>query len=511
MGIPYYFYSLTQKYNNILANTLPANPDIYCIDFNGIIHTIAQDIMKTHADDIDNKIIEAVWNKIEYYIETIKEKKYIICADGVAPLAKMVQQRKRRYLSIFRDKLDNTKSVWDTNAITPGTLFMQNLNTYIKKQIRYNSHNTTILYSGSDENGEGEHKIFDKLILESDDDTIIINGLDADLIILSLISHKKNIYLMRENKDHITQKVVCNYLNIHELRKAIITELTVSWNILDGHHDIHSDISNDLIETYCVGCSILGNDFIPHLLTVDLKADGIDKLMKSIKTACTNHGLLIKNGSINHACLTDIFLDLAKSEDTDIHTMCGKNIKKRVPDHSIVPSDYYAIKNKEILANYIYNNPAKWRHEYYKALFDSNITLCSTVLFHSCQNYVKGIYWTYSYYKKKGLDYDWYYPYTYPPTIKDIANHAVANPCPEIIKKGSFVPSYIQLLVVLPKESKHLVKKEHQKYMDSIYAGLYHMYPDKYKIQTFLKTHLWESSPILPSINIQYIQRVLSL
>ena len=45
--------------------------------------------------------------------------------------------------------------------------------------------------------------------------------------------------------------------------------------------------------------------------------------------------------------------------------------------------------------------------------------------------------------------------------------------------------------------------------MEDIYHGLFHMYPVKYKIQTFLKTHLWECCPILPLININYIKRVI--
>ena len=505
MGIPYYFYSLTQKYNNILVNTLPLQTDIFCIDFNGIIHPVAQDIIKIHTTNIDEKIIEAVWKKVEEYTQTIKAKKYIICADGVAPLAKMAQQRKRRYLLVYKNKIDNCNTIWDTNAITPGTTFMKNLNMYIKKKLRYNVNNITIVYSGSDECGEGEHKIFDRLSIESDDDKIIIHGLDADLIILSLISHKKNIYLMRENRDTNSHNIVCNYLDICELRKAIIKELSISWNIQGEDYNDY-----DLIETYCVACSLLGNDFLPHLLTVDLKSGGIDKLINATKNAVKNNGLLINNGFINHGCLTDIFTGLAKTEDTDMHIICEKNIKRRLPDNLALQSDQYAIRHKDLLTNHIYNNPAKWRHEYYKTLFDSNILLSSTVLFTACQNYIKGIYWTYAYYKKRDLDYDWYYPYTYPPTIKDIANHAIANTMPVIIKKGGFVDDKIQLLVVLPKDSMKLLITEHVKYMDDICAGLYHMYPDKYKIQTFLKTQLWECSPVLPTINIQYIQNILS-
>ncbi len=79
--------------------------------------------------------------------------------------------------------------------------------------------------------GEGEHKIF-KLINEineirgfDENENIIINGLDADLIILSLISGRNNIYLMRENRGIIT------YVNINNLKSAIIKELRPKWHI----------------------------------------------------------------------------------------------------------------------------------------------------------------------------------------------------------------------------------------------------------------------------------------
>jgi 5'-3' exoribonuclease 1 len=142
MGIPYYFYSLTQQYNNIITNNKPKSLDIYCIDFNGIIHNIAQDIIRkynekekdisiSNNDQIEIEIIEGVWERIKFYIENYKASKYIICADGVAPLAKMFQQRKRRYLNIYKNTLDNVNIIWDTNAITPGTMFMEKLNMYI--------------------------------------------------------------------------------------------------------------------------------------------------------------------------------------------------------------------------------------------------------------------------------------------------------------------------------------------------------------------------------------------
>ena len=46
--------------------------------------------------------------------------------------------------------------------------------------------------------------------------------------------------------------------------------------------------------------------------------------------------------------------------------------------------------------------------------------------------------------------------------------------------------------------------------MEEISFGLYHLYPDKYKINTFLKTHLWECSPNLPIINIPNISEIIN-
>ena len=515
MGIPYYFYSLTQKYNNIISNNKPTGLDLYCIDFNGIIHNVAQDIIKNYSnpennsgnsnDIIENEIIEGVWVRIKYYIDNYKATKYIICADGVAPLAKMFQQRKRRYLNIYKNILDNVNITWDTNAITPGTMFMEKLNTYIRRNINDDRNKNKIIYSGSDECGEGEHKIF-KMIKDTPvDDKIIIHGLDADLIILSLMSRKENIYLMREMKDPHTNNIVYNYLNIKELRKAILCELKTNWDINFEYND------DDLIETYCTACSILGNDFIPHLLTIELKNNGIDTLLSATKTSIKTNGLLVNNGVINHNCLIDIFKDLANTEDEDIHRICERYIKKRQPDNKSTPSDYYGLKNKDPLINTIYNSPNKWRQEYYRIIFDNNISIDSTVMFNACNNYIKGIYWVYSYYKGMEIDCEWYYPYNYPPTIKDILNHSIANEVPILNNNNNFVPSYIQLLIVLPKYSVKLLSKKHQRYMLDMYTGLFHMYPVKYNIQTFLKTQLWECSPILPLINLNYITKVLEL
>ena len=482
MGIPYYFYYLTTKYNDIIIKTLPSKIDIYAIDFNGIIHPEAA------KETNEVKLINNLWDKINSYNDLYKPNKLLICIDGVAPFAKIIQQRKRRYLTYYKNKIDKISSKWDTNAISPGTNFMNKLNTFIQENII----NDNYIFSGSNEAGEGEHKIF-KLLNDNDiriDDNIVINGLDADLIILSLISGRQNIYLMRENRG------INTYVNINNLKSAIIRELRPKWNIEDD---------KDLIESYCVMCSILGNDFIPHILNLNIKSGGLDRLINITEIAIRMYGSLVNNNKINQKTLSDIFNQIGENEDNDIIPLVSKEIERKPRDFTLL-SQEYGIKFKDETLNLMFNNSKKWRYYYYKNLFDININIDSTS--NISNNYIKGIYWTYNYYKKMDIDYTWYYPYNYPPTVKDISNYLKVNDIEEIKPKGEFLKPEIQLLLILPINSIDLIDDKYKKYMTDVSMGLKHLYPIEYKIQTLFKTHLWECCPILPIINIDKIIKI---
>ena len=65
---------------------------------------------------------------------------------------------KNQISEIFKScGLNTSDNIWNKTAITPGTLFMKNLNIGVKKY--FNS--KKIIISGSDIPGEGEHKIFE--------------------------------------------------------------------------------------------------------------------------------------------------------------------------------------------------------------------------------------------------------------------------------------------------------------------------------------------------------------
>jgi 5'-3' exonuclease len=487
MGIPLYFSTIIKKYDNIISKQKPLNIDYYFLDFNGVIHPVCKNMLDTKTFTEDG-LIKKLHTKVKNDTIEFKAKKTFICVDGSVPMAKIIQQRKRRYLAVYRNKIDDVKPQWDTNAITPGTEFMKKLDTYFESNPQEN-----VIYSGSNISGEGEHKIFQ--YLEKDDKICVINGLDADLIILSLLSNKKNIYLMRED-------VETTYVSIDKLRNAIICELTRKWEVNDSQNSI------DIIESYCVMCSLMGNDFIPHLLTLNFKSNGYEKLITYTGNSIRKNGLLVSEGKINYNTLIGIFQELNTTEDQDIHRETEKYMKQCFNEET-KPSEYYGFKNKALFTKEIYANLQKWRIIYYRMVFNTNILTNTTVVQQSCEQYLYGIYWTYHYYKKFEYDNTWFYPYQYPPTIKDIYNYTIGNKSPVMIDNKFEIPNSIQLMIVMPRESKELVNKRNRQFYENEQSSLYHLYPKEYSIQTYLKKHLWECEPILPIINLKYISKYI--
>jgi hypothetical protein len=131
--------------------------------------------------------------------------------DGVAPRAKINQQRERRYKSHFFKGLplikesnesndingsnDKIKVSWNSNKITPGTLFMEKLSNSLNKfKIELLDNKNTdfyapkdIIISDSNEAGEGEHKMM----------KIISNKLDYKEVYSSALRKEFNQYLER--------------------------------------------------------------------------------------------------------------------------------------------------------------------------------------------------------------------------------------------------------------------------------------------------------------------------
>ena len=213
MGIPAYFSYIIKNYPNILykfKNNF--NSKYLFLDSNSIIYDSMRDIEYSNDNDYERKLINAVCKQIETYIEQISPKQMVYIAfDGVAPVAKLSQQKNRRYKSWFINHYeDNVKPYWDSTAITPGTDFMNKLNLQIRYHFRQprSFHVKQIIISGSDIPGEGEHKIFEYIRENTkmiNNEKTVIYGLDADLIMLTInhLQYCNQMYLFRETPSFI--------------------------------------------------------------------------------------------------------------------------------------------------------------------------------------------------------------------------------------------------------------------------------------------------------------------
>mgnify|MGYP001259910528 CR=1 FL=1 len=269
MGIPVYFKTLINEYSDIILHKgkLKESINFLFLDLNCLIHPCCREL--NNEDDMINKILSEIDKLVKY--TNVSDFLYI-AVDGIAPKAKMKQQRMRRYKKELENKFLNEKK-WDTNSISPGTFFMKKLNNSLKKYKE--SCNIKCILSDSDKRGEGEHKILQYLKNNILDGNICIYGLDADLIQLSLVSRINNIFLLREKTEYNIENTDEEYiyLNIDLLKSKILDSLELS-RIID---------KDQIIDDTIFLCMLFGNDFINHIPSINLRYNGYEYIFNIYK------------------------------------------------------------------------------------------------------------------------------------------------------------------------------------------------------------------------------------
>ena len=325
MGIPSYFSHIVKEYRHIIKDMRSLRQiNNFYLDSNSLIYDAVKNnptYDKTKHKEYENELMNMVCAKIDFYVDTLQPRDRVFIAfDGVAPVAKLSQQRDRRYKSWYTSQIQRDlegaayKDTWNTSAITPGTEFMKNLNTYVTEY--YEKKNKTpisivapkYIVSSSMESGEGEHKIFEYIrkhpeYHNSPDTTTLIYGLDADLIMLTLnhlhITNNKNMYLFRDTPEFIKSidsSLDANrdyLLDIPELAIAIVDFMQEQGIITseciekDTHTHTHTHthtldpmtLQTNRIKDYIFLCFLLGNDFLPHFPAVNIRTGGIHILL----------------------------------------------------------------------------------------------------------------------------------------------------------------------------------------------------------------------------------------
>ncbi|XP_054618289.1 5'-3' exoribonuclease 2 isoform X2 [Dunckerocampus dactyliophorus] len=401
MGVPAFFRWLSRKYPSIIVHcleekgkecngvripvdTTKPNPnevefDNLYLDMNGIIHPC------THPEDKpapknEDEMMVAIFEYIDRLFNIVRPRKVLYMAiDGVAPRAKMNQQRSRRFRASkegmelteeknrIREEIiqkggylppEEIKERFDSNCITPGTEFMDNLAQCLRYYVADRLSNdpgwqhVTVFLSDASVPGEGEHKIMDFIRRQRaqpnhDPNTHhCLCGADADLIMLGLATHEPNFTIIREefkpNKprpcalcgqvgheikecqgmarekqgehDEFADTLPVSeqefiFIRLCVLREYLARELTMA--SLPFSFDFERSVDD-----WVFMCFFVGNDFLPHLPSLEIREGAIDRLVKIYKDVVhKTGGYLTENGYVNLERVEMIMQAVGVAED----------------------------------------------------------------------------------------------------------------------------------------------------------------------------------------------------
>jgi 5'-3' exonuclease len=544
MGIPYYFSYLIKNHSLIISKLQFLNNNIanLFLDCNSLIYDSLDYKKFQTKEQFESYIIENVIIKIETIIKTINPSETIYIAfDGVAPFAKINQQKNRRYKSAYQSNLFKNEVVWDSCAITPGTLFMEHLNnaltSHFKKAKFFNSSNKNkplnVILSLSDEAGEGEHKLFEYIRQSNTiaNENSVIYGMDADLIMLSLnhLKYTQHIYLYRETPVFISsldkslnenEKYI---ININLLGTIIYSEITndiimnsdtpewlreAQFTIDISFNKTHNAGFYNKIEDYIFICFMLGNDFLPHFPALNIRLNGFTILLECYKKLFGLNDFLITNNTINWHNFKKYIKAIAEHEEKfikEVYTIREKQGHKFYPETN---EEEIAFKFsctpswERNIETFINPYEEDWVHRYYYSLLSINSTKSdyNKNIETLCTNYLQTLQWVYNYYSSTCKNWTLYYKYNYPPLLSDLYSYIpYFNSEFVIVENNDILNDKLLLCHVLPRKSLGLLPAKIHNYLLNNYE---YLYKEDYSIVYAFCKYFYEGHVIFPEFNI---------
>ena len=243
MGIHHFISWIKETYPFSVQQIKKTNYDHVYIDLNVILHRVLG------KAETEGDIIYLLCSYIDDIIaRNIPTKSLTLAADGIAPLAKIMLQKKRRMdvaLDASNDNINNISSL----MFTAGTKFMKYLESrmsdYIKKT--KNAHFIEIIQLLTND-GEAEIKLANQIVTNSlnKKDTHCVLSTDADVILILASINVRNVYF----NDYANLINIDIMLNSH-IKKVYknIKNLNICYVGLD----------------FCFVSLLLGNDYLQKL------------------------------------------------------------------------------------------------------------------------------------------------------------------------------------------------------------------------------------------------------
>ena len=509
MGIPSYFRNILQKYPGCLRREVTA-VDVLCFDFNCLIYRCirgpsmppypASAVSDPYEHDMwEGELLKEVVRVVrEVWITAGRPKSVLLAVDGVVPMAKIRQQRVRRFKSAWLRSASASASAssWDTNAITPGTKFMEKLGTVLKGVVL----GAECIVSGVDEEGEGEHKIMSWIRLgaakcDNKGKNVVVYGLDADLILLTMLVGEEcglNMHLMREKQEfggtrtgaEVAAVQEYQFLDVREFQRRVGPQ---------GREEVLN---------YIALMSLMGNDFLPHSLTHKLADGGHDCVIAEFSLLRKNGWLVDASGNYKISVLGGIFKRWSSDEDARMLHMIMKKeeqarrgVGKGMDTSEGLPLEWAV--EKALLS--LGNSPEldeSWREVYWEnihpyANHESRDNLCA--------EYLRGFQWILDYYQGRSVNMSWMFPAWIPPLWSDLFGFCE--------RRGDFLPvieiaeirplPQEQLAMVLPLESWGLVRDGKLRRLP---VQMPQMWPKKFGFFSLGRKWLWECEARIPVI-----------
>uniref|UniRef100_A0A665UM07 5'-3' exoribonuclease n=1 Tax=Echeneis naucrates TaxID=173247 RepID=A0A665UM07_ECHNA len=599
MGVPAFFRWLSRKYPSIIVHcveekgrecngvripvdTTKPNPnevefDNLYLDMNGIIHPC------THPEDKpapknEDEMMVAIFEYIDRLFNIVRPRRVLYMAiDGVAPRAKMNQQRSRRFRaskegvelteekSRMREEIisrggylppEEIKERFDSNCITPGTEFMDNLahclRYYVADRLSNDPgwRNVTVFLSDASVPGEGEHKIMD-----------FIRRQRALISVFSIYCQGTAREKQGQHDEFADTMPVAEqefiFIRLCVLREYLARELTMA--SLPFTFDFERSVDD-----WVFMCFFVGNDFLPHLPSLEIREGAIDRLVNIYKDVVhKTGGYLTQNGYVNLERVEMIMQAVGvaednifkkRKEDDESFKRRMKEKRKRMKAEQQGPAylttgqfaphalgrrdrpepvqnarhqayDMRMHSRDEGAENRGVKRKAEdsdsepepedvvrlweegWKQRYYKTKFDVDV-MDEDFRKKVVRSYVEGLCWVLRYYYQGCASWKWYFPFHYAPFASDFKD--IKDMFTEFEKGTKPFKPLEQLMGVFPAASGNFLPETWRTLMTSPVSSIIDFYPDDFAIDLNGKKYAWQGVALLPFVDEQRLRAALA-